>query len=113
MIVNSKNNLPLHNQNITKIIDGLIFNTAESELIGHKLTDDKGLTANAFYILYRSPGHRYFVYDHKNIPGTNPLIVKPEISLKPLTKAEAEELYEGLDDKQMTRAETFSQVVDA
>ena len=43
MIIDSKNNVPLHNQNVTKIIDDFEYNTALSELVGHKLSDDKGL----------------------------------------------------------------------
>lgn len=113
MIIDSKDNLPLKNQDMTQVIEGFEYNTAESELIGHKLIDDRGLTANAFYILYRTPGGRYLQYDYKSIPGTNPLLVKPEIKLTPKTKAEAEEIYKGLTDPRMSFNEAFRTVIEA
>jgi len=113
MIIDSKNNVPLHNRNMTKIIDGFEYDTASSELIGHKLTDDKDLTANAFYILYRTPGGYFFQYDQKSIPGTNPLIVGPEIKLTPKTQKEAEAIYKELSDPRMSFNEAFRKVIEA
>ena len=112
-MVDKKSGLPLRNLNTSDQIEGLIYNTAESELIGHKITDDKGLIVNAFYMLYRTKAGRYYVYDQKRDPGADPLLQGPEINLKPISKIEAKTIYEDLSDTKLTFNEAFNQIVNA
>lgn len=108
-----KSGLPMLNQRASDVIDGFEYNTAESELIGHKITNDKGLTINAFYMLYRTKAGRYYVYNQKKDPGADPFLVGPEINLKPISKLEAETMYKDLPDTKLTFNEAFNQIVDA
>jgi hypothetical protein len=107
-------NFPLNNRNASGVFEGYFYNTSESELIGHKVTDDKGLMTNKFYMLYRTSGGRYFVYDQERVEGIDLISSKAfNVTLKPIKKAEAEALFEGLDDKQMTFSEAFKRIVEA
>ena len=112
-IIDSKNNLPLYNQRFSSQIEGFIFDTAESELVGHKITSEKGLVVSSFYMLYRTPGGRYYTYNQKRDPGSDPLLQGPEINLKPISKKEAETMYPELSDPRMSFNEAFNQIVDA
>lgn len=112
-MVDKKSGLPMLNQRASDIIDGFKYNTEESELVGHKITDDKGLTVNAFFMLYRTPAGRYFAYNQKRDPGTDPLLQGPEINLEPISKLEAQEMYKDLSDTKLTFNEAFNQIVDA
>jgi len=114
MINDSKTGLPMFVRSASDVIGGMRYNTQDYERIGHKITNSEGLTANEFYIIYRTPGGRYVKYEQKQDRMIkDQLIQKPEINLIPIKKAEAQELYESLDDKQMTFNETFSRVVNA
>lgn len=112
-IIDSKNNLPLYNQRFSSQIEGFLYDTGESELIGHKITGEKGLVVSSFYMLYRTPGGRYFQYNQKRDPESDPLLQGPEINLKPIPKKEAETIYEDLTDKKMSFNEAFLKVVEA
>jgi len=112
-MVDKKSGLPMLNGRATEVIDGFEYDTRESELIGHKITNDVGLVVNAFYMLYRTKAGRYFVYNQKIDPGVDPFLIGPEINLKPISKLEAETMYKELSDPQMSFNEAFSQVVNA
>ena len=112
-ITDSKTGLPLHNQRASEVINGFEYDTASSELVGHLITGEKGLVVSDFHILYRTPGGRYFTYNQKRDPGVDPLLVGPEINLKPISKLEAEEIYKDLSDTKLTFNEAFNQIVEA
>lgn len=113
MLIDKKSGLPLHNQRVSDTIDNFEYDTEESDMIGHKLINDQGFTANEFEILYRTPGGRYFTYRHKNLPGNTINPLQADISLNPIAKKEAMAFYDQLSDQHMTKAEAFERVFDA
>jgi len=112
-IRDSATGLPMFAMATSDVIDNMQYDTEGSERIGHKLINTDGLKANQFLILYRTPGGRFFTYNHSKgeTSEINPLAAN--VTLKPIKKLEAETLYPELDDPQMSFNEAFRTIVEA
>ena len=112
-ITDKETGLPMFAMASSDVIDNMQYNTEGSERIGHKLINTDGLKANEFMILYRTPGGRYFTYNHSKgeTSSINPL--GANVTLRPVKKLEAETLFPELSDHQMTFNEAFRRIVEA
>ena len=112
-IRDTETGLPMFAMTSSDVIEGMQYDTGKSERVGHKLINGDGLTANKFLILYRTPGGRYFTYNHEKGETTSINPLAANVTLKPIKKLEAETLYPELSDPQMSFNEAFKKIVDA
>jgi len=112
-IPDSKTGLPMFAMTSRDTIEGVKYDTAESELIGHKVLGVGGGSVNKFMLLYRSQGGRYFTYNHEKGETSSIDPLAANVTLKAIKKLEAETLYPELDDPQMSFNEAFRTIVEA
>ena len=112
-IRDTETGLPMFAMTSSDVIDGVKYNTAESERVGHKLINTDGLMANKFLILFKTPGGRYFIQNQEKGETTSINPLAANVTLKPIKKLEAETLYPELSDPQMSFNEAFKKIVDA
>ena len=112
-IRDTETGLPMFAMTSSDVIEGMQYDTGKSERVGHKLQNSDGLKANKFMILYRTPGGRYFTYNHIKGETTSVNPLAANVTLKPIKKLEAETLYPELSDPQLSFNEAFKRIIEA